>query len=289
MSAGRNLMLSLYYHGTHPYRWWRARQLSAAGRMPVAVLFYHRVADDDATPWTCSSENFRRQIRWLKRHYDLVTLEEARQRVRSGRNHRPTVSITFDDGYQENCQVALPLLIREGIPFTYFVCSQFVVDGAPFPHDQALGLRFKPNTLAELRDLVSAGVEIGSHTRTHADLGQLVDPSELYDELVMSRQELSSALGCAIRYFAFPYGLQRNLNPLAFDMAREAGYEAMCSAFGGFNYPGDDAFHLHRIHGEVSLLRLKNWLLPDPRKERRARAGGGNSTAMIEAAGVCTT
>jgi hypothetical protein len=51
-------------------------------------------------------------------------------------------------------------------------------------------------------------------------------------------------------------------------LARRAGYQGACSAYGGYNWPGDDHFHLQRIHADPEMLRLKNWLTIDPRKER---------------------
>jgi hypothetical protein len=59
------------------------------------------------------------------------------------------------------------------------------------------------------------------------------------------------------------------LNAEAFRLARRAGYQGVCSAYGGYNWPGEDAFHLQRIHADPDMLRLKNWLTFDPRKQRR--------------------
>jgi hypothetical protein len=59
------------------------------------------------------------------------------------------------------------------------------------------------------------------------------------------------------------------LNTDAFRLAREAGYAGVCSAYGGYNYLGDDPFHFQRIHADPELIRLKNWLMVDPRKEER--------------------
>ena len=72
-----------------------------------------------------------------------------------------------------------------------------------------------------------------------------------------------------MRYFAFPFGLKRNLNPAAFRLAREAGYDAVCSAYGGFNFPGDDPFHLQRIHGDDEMARFKNLAFYDPWRQGR--------------------
>ena len=232
------------------------------------VLFYHRIADDAASPWTLANELFARHMRWLKAHFDLVSLAEAQRRIGSGVNHRPAVSITFDDGYAANCDAALPLLVAEKIPCTYFVSSKCVLQGVPFPHDVARGCEGRPNSLADLRAMAAAGIEIGAHTRSHADLSRLKNPHKLYDEVVVAGEELQQAIGTAVRYFAFPFGLSENLNRAVFKLAHEYGYEGVCSAYGGYNFPGDDPFHIQRICAD-DMLRLKNWLTVDPRKTLR--------------------
>ena len=259
-------LLATYYYASLPVRAALGRYLSASGRAPVMVLFYHRIADEYPNDWTCRYHVFARQVRWLKRHYDLVSLGEAQERLRSGSNRRPAVSITFDDGYAENCQRAIPLLLDEGVPCTYFVSTRHVLEAEPFPHDVECGVPLPPNTIDQLRQMAAAGIEIGVHTRTHCDLGQIDNAEMLHKEVVVAGQELAAALGRPVRYFAFPYGQYANLNQLAFQTARQAGYEAICSAYGGYNFPGDDAFHLQRIHADDDLLRFKNWLTLDPRK-----------------------
>jgi peptidoglycan/xylan/chitin deacetylase (PgdA/CDA1 family) len=207
-------------------------------------------------------------MRWIKARFDVISLAELQARMRSGVNRRPAVSITFDDGYAENCNRALPLLIEEEIPCTYFVTTKHVFEGVPFPHDVANGDQFAPNSVEQLRHMAAAGIEIGAHTRTHADLGPIDDEDRLYDEIVTAGEELASAVDRPVRYFAFPFGLHANLNARAFRIAREAGYAGVCSAYGAYNFPGGDAFHIQRIHGDDDMLRLKNWLSVDPRKRR---------------------
>ncbi len=261
-------MLGAYYYATLPGRWWLNASAARDNNAPVMVLYYHRVADHKPNDWTISNADFRREIDWLEANFDLVSLEESQRRIREG-NSRASVSITFDDGYAENCDEALPLLIRRRIPCTYFAMSHFSRTGETFPHDVAEGTSFQPNTIEQLRSLANAGIEIGGHTKTHADLGQITCEQRLYDEIVGGRDELARDLGVEIRYFAFPYGLHENLNATAFRIAAEAGFAGVCSAYGGYNRPGDDAFHLQRIHGDPDILRLKNWLTVDPRKVRR--------------------
>jgi peptidoglycan/xylan/chitin deacetylase (PgdA/CDA1 family) len=265
MPPGKLLLLELYYRATCPYRWWWHRRAAAADREPVIVLFYHRIADDRASAWTTSNRTFARQIEWLARHFDLVSLEEAQRRIRVG-NDRPCASITFDDGYAENCRAAIPLLIRRRIPCTYFVTLENAIEGKPFPHDVAEGNRFPPNDLDQLRAMADAGIEIGAHTYTHADLAQVTDEEQLHREVVEAGRELQARLGRPVRYFAFPFGQHVNLIYRAFQLAREAGYEAVCSAYGGYNFPGDDAFHLQRVHVDDDMIRLRNRATVDPRK-----------------------
>jgi hypothetical protein len=54
-------------------------------------------------------------------------------------------------------------------------------------------------------------------------------------------------------------------------MAKDAGYAAVCTAYGGYNFPGDDPFHLQRIPADSEMIRLKNWVTMDPRKLQTRR------------------
>ena len=74
------------------------------------------------------------------------------------------------------------------------------------------------------------------------------------DEIAGSKHELNSAIGRDVRYFAFPYGKHENLSAAAFRIAFEAGFDGVCSAYGGYNFPGDDPFHLRRFHGDSELF-----------------------------------
>ncbi len=266
MNFWKSSLLHLYYYGSMPYRRWANGRAAADRLAPVLVFFYHRVADDGANSWTVSNRTFARQIAWLRRRVDLVSLEEAQRRIASADNPRVCAAITFDDGYAANCDEALPLLIRERIPCTYFVTLHNVLTGEPFPHDAAGDARSAPNTIDELRALAAEGIEIGAHGYHHADLGRLASRRQLYREIAVAGRDLQDLLGRPVRYFAFPFGQRANLSRAAFAVAKEAGYHAACSAYGAYNFPGDDAFHVQRIAADASTIRLKNWATVDPRK-----------------------
>ena len=277
MKWWQELALGAYYTATLNARRREATVRAANGREPVIVLFYHRVADSHPNDWTIDTETFAGQIRWLQERFDIVPLAEAQHRIDSGSNRWPTVAITFDDGYADNCNFALPLLLREKIPFTYFVTTQNLCERTPFLHDLKAGQPLQPNTPEEVAELAAAGVEIGAHSQTHVDLGQVKNTEELEREIVDCKAVVESLVKRPVRYFAFPYGQAKNITRKAFRMAFAAGYAGVCSAYGGYNFPGEDAFHLQRIHGDREWIRFRNWLTLDPRKLKSvARFDPGN-------------
>jgi peptidoglycan/xylan/chitin deacetylase (PgdA/CDA1 family) len=268
-SAIKDPLIGMYYLATLPVRKRLATRRAAMGAAPIASLFYHRVADEHPNDWTIGTQRFKEQMIWLRQRYELITLAEAQRRMGSRSNGDPAVCITFDDGYADNCRTAIPWLLDEGIPFTYFVASQHILQEQPFRHDVQRGCPLAPNTPDQVRQLADKGVEIGAHTRRHVDLGAVHDEEQLHEEIVGSKRDLEQIIGRAVRYFAFPYGLQQNLSEAAFRVAFCAGFWGVCSAYGDYNLAGDDPFHIHRIHGDPSWARFCNAMSVDPRKYRR--------------------
>jgi len=258
--------IEAYRVSTGPIRQQRESNLRRDGKMPLSVLFYHRIADSHPNDWTMTTSQFGAQIDWMGENAKFVSLEEIQQRIEAGHNESKCVHITFDDGYAENCDFAIPLLIERQIPFTYFVSLDFIQTGRAFPHDAAAGQPLTPNSIEQIKEMAAAGIEIGAHTRNHPDLGKVTDPETLFDEVVTSTRELAELIEQPVRYFAFPFGLPENLNGDVFDLLAEEGLLGVCSAFGAYNFPSQDPFHIRRIHGDPEIARLKNWLSLDPRK-----------------------
>jgi peptidoglycan/xylan/chitin deacetylase (PgdA/CDA1 family) len=157
-------------------------------------------------------------------------------------------------------------LAKYGLPYTYFVSTEFILTGEPFPHDVAAGQPLIPNSPGQLRRLANTGAEIGAHTRHHVNLNDDITAEEMVDEIQGCKFELENMIGRSVRYFAFPYGQKEHLTSEAFRIAAAAGFEGVCSAYGGYNFPGDDPFHLRRFHADREFVRFKNWLTVDPRK-----------------------
>lgn len=212
---------------------------------------------------------FEQQIEWIAQRFEIIDLQQTQSRLASG-NQKPAVVLTFDDGYADNCDFALPLLLRKGLPVTYFVSTDHILHGTPFPHDVAAGVALRPNTPEEIRAMSGAGIEIGAHTRSHADLGKITDAQQMWDEIAGSKHDVEQITGREAHWFACPFGLAENMSPLAFQTAYAAGFRGVCSAYGAYNFPVVQAtgepFHIERVHADPEMSRLKNWLSVDPRK-----------------------
>lgn len=254
---------------TRTQRMRAVEQLASVGRAPIAGIFYHRVADTHPNDWTISCAQFERHVEYCLANFDLISLEEIQNRCATLTSFRPAVAFTFDDGYSENCDFALPLLMRHRIPCAYFVTLDHVLTGRPFAHDVKRGQPLAVNTIDEIRALASNGIEIGLHTRSHIDLCDVTCRNTLRREITDAKTELADLIGYPIRYFAFPYGLPRQLTQQAIEAVHDAGMVGFCSAYGAYNMAGQDSFHIRRVHGDPDFARLENWLTFDQRKLRR--------------------
>ena len=203
-----------------------------ARRQPL-VLCYHGASAEWTTGLSIAPDVIVRQVAALVRRGFRGVAAEAAVEAGAGK----LLHVTFDDAYR-SVERVLPDLERLGVPATIFVCSALAPDGAPVDIDELAAERNAyPGELSTmdwetLRRLADAGVEIGSHTRTHAHLTQL-DDDDLERELVESRHEIAEALARPCRFLAYPFGEEDARVRAA---ARRAGYDA---AFGLPGRPGD--------------------------------------------------
>lgn len=181
---------------------------------------------------TVTPENFERHMAYLKKHrYHVISLHEL---VESIKNKRPipkkSVVITFDDGYDDNYTYAYPVLKEYGFPATIFVLPDLV--------DQEGYL-----TLDQMKEMIQNGIEIGSHTSTHAYLPDL-SGEKLMEEIVHSKQKLEAMLHREAGYFAYPSG---GFSGEIKRIVREAGYLAACTTNRGYDRMNRDVYELKRI------------------------------------------
>ena len=115
-----------------PWRWLRA----LAGAMPgdrsrLSILIYHRVLPgaDALNNWDPTAAEFEGQIRALSSFFTPLPLGEAVERLRKGTLPAHAACVSFDDGYRDNVDVALPLLRRYGVPATFFIATGYLNGG----------------------------------------------------------------------------------------------------------------------------------------------------------------
>ncbi len=133
-----------------------ASPLLATRRGLGSCLVYHRVHPDDASieEWgnavlSVSRRDFDRQMAWLARHRRCLGLDDAIAQLVEGRLPEKTALVTFDDGYRDNLELALPVLERHGVPATIFVTTG-LLDAAKDPWWQELERLLAPLDAVEV-------------------------------------------------------------------------------------------------------------------------------------------
>lgn len=108
------------------------RLLSPEGpRGRLSILIFHRVhpAPDSLFPGEPDAERFEELLLWLREWFNFLPLPEAAARLRDGNLPGRAAAITFDDGYADNCQIALPILQRLGLHATFFIATGYLNGG----------------------------------------------------------------------------------------------------------------------------------------------------------------
>lgn len=246
------------------------RMLRAGGRLTsgdparrVTVLCYHSVHPThpfrSATP-----ELFAKHLAWLQSHCDIVPFANVLAATTSIRS-RPAVSITFDDGHDDNHTYALPALKDAGLSATFFLTAG-LLEKDPVVIERFRSLRrcdverIRGLEWSQVCEMLDEGMEVGAHTYSHPNLARL-GRSDLQHELAGAKQIIEDRLQREITSLAYPFGKPRvHLTDLAIEMASESGYR-----FGGAIVTRavratDPALRIPRIfvtHDPVELLREK--------------------------------
>ncbi len=216
-------------------------------RSQMTIVAFHRIADDlREDELTCRARKFEAFCNFFRQHFRVLSLSEQIARGRAGEDLGGTLSITFDDGYRDNLEVAAPILRRLQLPATFFVTTGFVGSNTVPPWD--LHLPRNPGWMSwdQVRALAAMGFEIGSHTDTHLDLGS-ADVDTVRAELGVSRRKLAEALGRPPELFAYPFGGREHITPRSRELVREAGFVCCAGCHGGVNPVKPDLFSLNRI------------------------------------------
>lgn len=195
------------------------------------ILLYHSVGTqlsfDKRSVLTVTQSQFKAQMQMLKESsINIIPLSPPQD------YSALSLSITFDDGFADNLDLAAPILVELGIPFTVFVTTDHLKEGGPLYLDKA-GLK----RLSRIKLCT-----IGSHTLTHRPLADL-SSSEIRSELTDSKAILEDQTQTEVSTLAYPFG---SANRAIADIARAAGYKLAVSTHVGSNEADRNHFMLKR-------------------------------------------
>ena len=180
----------------------------------------------------------------FRKHLEILSTRTTGRIVPFSREARvgegQRLSITFDDGYADNLDVAAPLLAEAGLPFTVFVTSEFV-------RQRRSGF-LSPEALRSLAAM--PGASVGAHGASHVALTEC-DDVLLLSELVSSRHYLEDVIGAPVETMAYPYGAVDQRVRAA---TEAAGYGLAACSHAGLNEIGRDPLLVRR----TEILSLDN-------------------------------
>jgi peptidoglycan/xylan/chitin deacetylase (PgdA/CDA1 family) len=215
----------------------------------VPALIYHKVGVRPAGTifkgLYVSPELFEKQRGELKRA-GMAGVGMGRGLARVGKGWI-ALAITFDDGFENAFRNSLKPLAENGFHATQYLVAGML--GGRNEWDIKLGeVPEKLMDVAQVREWLAAGHEIGSHSMTHPNLCE-IPPAQAREEITASKKKLEDTFGVPVEHFCYPYG---GWNESVRDLVAEAGYLTACTTDRGINTPA------------TPRLELKRWLARPP-------------------------
>lgn len=226
----------------------------------IRILMYHRVSPTPVyDQLTVTPKRFAEQMGHLRRHSRILSLAQAVDELQNSEIVRSGIVVTFDDGYRDNLEFALPILRQFDIPATIFVTTAFCDQTARHPRypDSAERLHLDWREVRELAN--TPGLTIGSHTLTHPYLSRTTD-AQATAEICSSKDRLALEVQGSVDYFCYPSG---DVTEREQQMVQSAGYRAAVTVAPGVNSGGTALHALRRTEvtdrdGVVDLFMKVN-------------------------------
>jgi peptidoglycan/xylan/chitin deacetylase (PgdA/CDA1 family) len=174
-------------------------------RRAIAILTYHSLDDSGSvlsTPPRVFAEQMRRLKEWGVK---VVSLDTVAQAVVSTVPYGGCVAITFDDGFKNIHEYALPVLHRYGFTATIFLVPHYCGKNNSWPSQWTSIPRGPLLSWVEIGEMGKYGIDVGAHTLTHPDLTKM-PLSQAEEEITQSKKIIEDHVGTEIRMFAYPYG-----------------------------------------------------------------------------------
>jgi peptidoglycan/xylan/chitin deacetylase (PgdA/CDA1 family) len=227
---------------------------------PVPILLYHTISEAPSpklSGFAVHPRQFREQMTLVRdsgrRPITAGALVDSLGTPEPDTN---VVVVTFDDGYRDFLEVALPIMADLGIDSSLYVTSGWLADADPATRDR--GPSDPMLAATDLPQLRSSGVEIGAHSRTHPQMDTL-DPDQARTELAGSKDALEDALSEEVRSFAYPHGFQ---SPGLRRQAKEVGYSFALGVRNALSCTRDDPYNIARltVTAQTTNADVAGWL-----------------------------
>ncbi len=216
---------------------------SSAITIDVPILMYHHIGGHFISPYNISTPDFAAQMDYLAKHgYSTVSVDQVAAALR-GQIDLPAcpVAITFDDGYAEQYNNALPILQQHNFHATFYLVTGYI------------SLSYAFMNWDQIKDLMRDGDWIGSHTYWHAFVGRLAG-FELKHQIVDAKTKLGNGLGLSVTTFAYPFG---SYSLAAQRLVSDTGFTSAVWLGASYRESSDRIYKLNRlaVYGE-SLLNF---------------------------------
>ncbi len=213
------------------------------------ILMLHRVvehrSDDPAQRELEVTADFLEQtiLDYRQKGYTFISIDELSSLLTTHHSlsAKKNVCLTFDDGYQDNHDIAYPLLKRLEVPFAVYVTTGFIDNRLPmwWYQDEQLGISSKSLKTLDAAPLCT----IGAHTVSHPRLDTL-SLDDQQKEIAQSHQELEALLGHPIHHFSYPHGAY---NADTLTIVKQQSFRTSLCAWGGTVRRGANPLTLPRI------------------------------------------
>jgi len=211
----------------------RSRPATGLGRPSPVVLMYHRVNSYRKNELSVRPEEFRKQVAWLAAHgFVNVRMSDLESGAETLSAHARMVLFTFDDGYEDNCTVALPILKEHAYSAIFYLPVNYISSNVLASRDRRESNRLEHNrrmTWEQVRSLAAEGMEIGSHGLNHLRLSR-ISAAAAMREIADSKAALEAILSRPVTSFCYPGGRYRAEHV---EMVRQSGYRSACTASPG--------------------------------------------------------
>ena len=249
----------IFFAYTYLFRPIPRRFLAMRNNQRVIVLSYHRVNDDLRDSLTVGIEQFDRHMAILKQKYTVAAIADIVRGNVPRNTARPVVAVTFDDGYLDNYENAVPILLKHKIPAAFFISTGMIGSKNGFAHDlRKLGKALPNMNWKQIAHMKQLGFTIGSHTVTHINCAK-DDAGKVREEIIKSKETIEDRLGIKEVMFAYPFGKMEDMNNEILEYVKKAGYIGCVSAYEGPNEKTLTPFNVLRmgIDSNFTILAFK--------------------------------